>query len=128
MVKKSRLTVVGATPADPLAAPADLGKAGRDLWQTIMGEYQIEDAGGLALLKQACAAVDGIAECDPVVARDGLMVRGKFGPREHPLLRHQLGLRSFVCRTLQRLGLSVEPVKPVGRPGRALGVSWDPVA
>lgn len=64
----------------------------------------------------ARAAVDEIAECAAIIARDGRMIRGKFGPREHPLIKTQLALRAFVCRTLQRLGLNLEPTKPVGRP------------
>ncbi len=92
----------------------------------MMSEYEISDSGGLALLEQACAAVDGVAECDAILERDGLMIRGRFGPKEHPLLKHQLALRAFVCRTLQRLGLNLEPIKSVGRPGRGFG--WTPPA
>jgi len=40
----------------------------------------------------------------------------KSGPREHPALRAELGCRAFVCRNLQRLGLNIETLKPVGRP------------
>jgi hypothetical protein len=36
--------------------------------------------------------------------------------KEHPLLKHELAARAFVCRTLQRLGLDVEAIKPPGRP------------
>jgi hypothetical protein len=117
MAKKPPLELVGSSTANPLAPPATLGKAGRSQWESIQSEYGINDSGGLALLQQVCAAVDEIAECTAVIARDGAMVRGKFGPREHPLLRHQLALRAFVCRTVQRLGLNLEPVKSVGRPG-----------
>jgi hypothetical protein len=34
-------------------------------------------------------------------------------------------LRVFVCRTLQRLGLNLEPIKTPGRPSAALG--WVPL-
>jgi hypothetical protein len=121
MAKKPKLELVGSSTANPSAPPSVLGKAGRNLWQSIMSEYDIADSGGLALLEQACAAVDGIAECDVIIARDGHMIRGKFGPREHPLLKNQLAQRAFVCRTLQRLGLNLEPVKSIGRPG-----GWSP--
>jgi hypothetical protein len=72
----------------------------------IQPEYGISDSGGLALLEQICAAIDEIAA---IIARDGRMIRGKFGPREHPLLKHGLAFRDFVYRTLQRLGLNLEP-------------------
>ena len=123
MAKKTKLELVGPTTTNPLAPPSILGKAGSKLWQAIMSEYEIADSGGLALLEQAAAAIDGIAECEAAIARDGRMIRGKFRPREHPLLKHELALRAFVCRTLQQLGLNLEPVKSVGRPG-----GWSPVA
>jgi hypothetical protein len=121
MAKKTRFELVRPTAANPLAPPANLGQAGREQWRAIQDEYGITDTGGLALLEQLCAATDQIAECAAAVARDGLMVRGKFGPREHPLLKHELALRSFVCRGLVKLGLNVEPVKSVGRPA-----GWSP--
>jgi len=41
--------------------------------------------------------------------------------REHPGLKHELAARSFVVRTLARLGLDVEAIKPVGRPAARYG-------
>ena len=119
MAKKPKLELVGPSTANPLAPPATLGKAGREQWEAIQVEYAISDSGGLALLLQACAAIDEIAECTEIVTRDGHMVRGKSGTKEHPLLRHSLALRAFHCRTLQRLGLNLEPLRPeIGRPPR----------
>jgi hypothetical protein len=42
--------------------------------------------------------------------------RTKQGLKDHPALKHELANRSFVVRTLHRLGLDVEAIKPVGRP------------
>ena len=39
----------------------------------------------------------------------------------NPAIKDELALRSFIVRTLQRLGLNLETVKPVGRPG---GAGW----
>jgi hypothetical protein len=36
--------------------------------------------------------------------------------REHPLLRHELANRSFVAKTLERLGVNQEMPKAIGRP------------
>jgi len=44
----------------------------------------------------------------------------KNGMREHPLFKMELQNRAFVCRSLARLGLNLEVVKPIGRPGRPL--------
>jgi hypothetical protein len=44
--------------------------------------------------------------------------------RDHPALKHEIANRSFVVRTLTRLGLNVEPVRGPGRPGSGgLGIT-----
>jgi hypothetical protein len=50
------------------------------------------------------------------IDRDGEIIRTKAGPREHPGLKHELAARAFVVRTLHKLGLDVEAIKPIGRP------------
>jgi hypothetical protein len=45
--------------------------------------------------------------------------------REHPAMKHELANRAFVVRTLARLGLDVEAVKPIGRPPKLLGFAPD---
>jgi hypothetical protein len=60
---------------------------------------------------------DRIAEYGEIIAHDGPVVATKHGPKEHPLLKIELANRSFVVRTLARLGLNMEPVKGMGRPG-----------
>jgi hypothetical protein len=68
------------------------------------------------MLFQICAAADRAVECASMIARDGPVISTKHGLKEHPLLKIELASRSFVVRTLQRLGLDVEAVKPQGRP------------
>ena len=104
------------TTSDP---PATLGETGTTLWRSITGEYQIEDSGGLAMLEQACRAADRAKECSDIIAADGSMISTKHGPKDHPLLRHELAARSFVVRTIARLGLDVEPIR--SGPGRPPG-------
>src|SRR5215471_13267586 len=53
------LTLVGSTPTH-VAPPATLREPGRRLWQTIMNEYDIGDAGGLEVLAQICATQDRV--------------------------------------------------------------------
>jgi len=115
-MKNPKLKLVGATKRNSHASPATLGKAGATQWRTIMTEYRIEDSGGRAVLLQICAAVDDLAECDRVIARDGPMIATKNGPKEHPLCKQRLALRAFICRSVQRLGLNLETTKPIGRP------------
>ena len=92
-----------------------------------MREYEIDDAGGLEMLASACQALDRAERCREAIDDEGEMIRTKAaGPRDHPLLKHELAARSFVVRTLQRLGLNMEAVKPTGRPPR--GIGWQPDA
>jgi hypothetical protein len=86
------------------------------LWRAITAEYGVEDAGGVEMLAQACAALDMAEICAGHIAKDGAVLRSKAGVREHPLCKVELANRSFVVRTLQRLGLDVEAIKPLGRP------------
>jgi hypothetical protein len=103
-----------------------LGRHGGQLWKNVMDEYQIEDVGGVELLVSACAALDRAEACRATIDRDGEMIRSKVGPREHPLLRHELASRAFVVKTLRTLGLNVEgSIRPgPGRPPPAVG--WIP--
>jgi hypothetical protein len=119
MTKKSALRVVPSTPANPDEAPRNLGEHGSALWLTVMAEYDLQDTGGREMLRQACAALDRAEACAEHIRQDGEVVRTKSGPKDHPALKHELANRSFVVRTLHRLGLDVEPVRPVGRPAGA---------
>src|SRR5215204_7170065 len=113
---KTPLKVVPQTPPDPASPPANLAEPGQSLWRTVMGEYAIADSGGIEMLAQACAALDRAEACAEHIKRDGEVIRAKAGPKDHPALKHELANRAFVVRTLARLGLDVEAIKPTGRP------------
>jgi hypothetical protein len=110
----AKLSVV---PVQTGAKPSrTLGKHGALLWRSVMGEYEIADSGGIEMLTAACQQLDRAESLREQIDRDGDIVRTKGSLREHPGLKHELAARSFVVRTLARLGLDVEAVKPVGRP------------
>jgi hypothetical protein len=115
------LTVVNLASSLP-QPPANLGPAGATLWRSIMYEYDISDAGGQALLEQAALACDRAERLRVEIDRDGEIIRGRAGVREHPGLRGELAARSFICRTLQRLGINLEAVRMA--PGRPSGPAW----
>jgi hypothetical protein len=92
--------------------PASLGNAGATLWRSIMAEYDIPDAGGQTLLEQAASAYDRAERLRIEIDRDGEIIRTRTGMREHPGLKIELALRSFTVRTLQRLGINLEAVRP----------------
>jgi hypothetical protein len=91
-----------------------------ELWNSIQREYTISDSGGVELLLQAAALSDRIAEMEVEIARTGLLVSG----RSNPLLKEQLGARSLLIRTLQKLGVTDESIRPVGRPSRGGGYAY----
>jgi hypothetical protein len=106
--------------------PATLGEAGSSLWNRVQIEYDIRDCGGLEMLAQACHAADRAARLKAQIDKDGEVIRGRSGIRAHPALKEELACRGFIVRTLHRLGLDVEAVRPLGRPGTAIG--WIPPA
>jgi hypothetical protein len=129
MAKKPSLTLVDPQQtaiATLMAPPSNLGKAGRTLWQSVMVEYDIRDSGGQQMLLQICEAADRVQEFSAIIKRDGPVVRTKMGPKDHPLLKHEQAARSFIVRSLGRLGLDVEPIKQIGRPAASIG--WTPNA
>src|SRR5262249_17884745 len=131
MAKKST-TTTGPAPMSYSAVtmlergtvPAGLGETGQRLWAAVQGQYNIRDAGGVELLKQACQAADRAERCRKAIDLDGELVeQPNGGTREHPLLKAEIAARSFVVRTLTRLGLDVEPVRQPGRPPGGIGVA-----
>jgi hypothetical protein len=124
--RKPPLSVVGSgsTGAHP---PRPLGDHGRRLWDHVQHEYGIRDIGGVETLAQACAGLDRAEQLASQIATDGLVIRTKTGLKAHPAMRDELAARAFVVRTLERLGITIEAVKPVGRPGSG-GLGWIPPA
>jgi P27 family predicted phage terminase small subunit len=121
MANKPRLTVVGSATTG-IAPPRKLGKHGQNLWNRVQSEYRIADAGGIELLAQACAALDRAEALAARINADGEVVHSRGGlPKVHPAVKDELACRAFVARMLERLGLNIEAVKPVGRPPVALG-------
>ena len=102
--------------------PRTLLDPGRSLWNRIMAAYQIDDEGGRELLTLACEALDRAESLRQQIQRDGEVITTRMGIRDHPALKHELANRSFVSKTLVRLGLDVEPVRAIGRPGHGLGI------
>lgn len=118
MKKKQKLTLLKSPGPIP---PRKLGKHGVALWESVMEEYRIDDAGGVAVLLLACEALDRAQACREQIDRDGVVLRTRVGSRDHPALKHELANRAFVVRTIHRLGLDVEALKAIGRPPSPMG-------
>jgi len=116
------LTLV--TPASTtISPPRALGVHGISLWNRVQAEYRIEDVAGIELLTQACQALDRAEALAMAIADDGEVVHTRTGlPKTHPAVKDELACRAFIVRTLERLGLSVEAIKPtIGRPPNSTG-------
>jgi len=100
----------------PPKPPRKLDPHGSALWAAVHSEYRIEDAGGVELLALAAQSLDRAESCRVRIDKDGELIETAGGPKDHPLLKHELAARAFVARTLQRLGLDVEPTRSIGRP------------
>jgi hypothetical protein len=120
---KPPLAIVGSSSATGPEPPRKLGESGLALWRAIQAEFRIHDVGGVELLLQACSMQDRVAAMAARIDADGEVVHTKVGPKEHPLLRSELQGRSFIVRTLGRLGVTDEILKPVGRPPVG-GIGW----
>jgi hypothetical protein len=113
------LSIVPPPVLNPAEPPANLGPAGCNLWRSVLAQYDISDAGGLVLLEQAAFAADRAERLREQIDADGEILHGRAGPREHPGLKGELAARAFITRTLCKLGLHVEPLRP--GPGRPPG-------
>jgi hypothetical protein len=119
MPKQPSLSVIksGGTAPEP---PRPLGDAGLALWLRVNSEYDISDAAGVEMLCQACQSLDRAEALRAEIDADGEVIRARGLVKDHPALKHELASRAFVVRTLARLGLSFEPLRPT--PGRPPGV------
>ena len=117
----AKLKVVQTTYPKP---PANLGPTGKSLWTDITEAYDLGDRASQETLFQACAAADRAAELADRINRDGLMITTRNGAvRDNPLLRAEIAARSFVVRSLAKLGLDLEPTRHGrGRPPTRYGI------
>ncbi|WP_371738621.1 P27 family phage terminase small subunit [Alcanivorax quisquiliarum] len=94
--------------ATKITPPKSLGTDGRKLWAELRREYEITDAGSLAILRSMCESVDRLNQCREAVARDGLVVAGSGGqPRPHPLLQVEAEARRALLAHSRALRLDL---------------------
>jgi hypothetical protein len=104
--------------------PRPLRHHGQALWNEIQREYQITDTGGVEVLAQICAALDRAEQLSEAIEREGPLVPTSNGTmRGHPAIKDELVCRTFIVRSLQRLGVNVSVVPPRG-PGRPPSRGW----
>ena len=94
------------------------------MWDRVMAQYRIEDAGGIEMLTIACQAIDRSESCREEIDRVGHMIKTSTGMRSHPLIRDELQCRALAMRMIDKLGINHEALKSVGRPPGSIG--WTP--
>jgi len=107
-----------------LKAPRHLGPAGRELWLELQRAYGIDDAGGLELLNIAAECRDRMANAQRAITEHGELIKMASGVlKANPAINIEKDARTGLLAALRQLNLDVEPLKNVGRPGRAQGVT-----
>ena len=82
-----------------------------------LSDFEINDEAAREILWQACSAADTAEQLATAIRADGVVVQTKTGLRgRYPGLKGELAARSFVVRSLQRIGLTVQPIR--SGPGR----------
>jgi phage terminase small subunit len=122
MAGKPKLHVVPKTANAP---PMPLGKHGQKLWAQIHSEYVIDDTASRMSLALACQQLDRAEALRQLVDQEGEVITTRTGKRAHPALKPEQTARSFVVRTLARLGLTDQPLNKPGRPPTV--TTWIPL-
>jgi hypothetical protein len=113
--------LVTSTPSNKPSTPTTtrpkgrLGKHGQVLWNSIKRSYQISEKADLEILRLVCEAEDRLCAIKQQIKHDGLVVMGRHGPREHPLLKARCASSSRdiyggLIRTSQGAGPDVHAV------------------
>lgn len=111
------------TKAKAPAPPAGLDTPGRELWQSIAGEFELATHEA-AMLEEACCCRDRIAQLRARVVTDGIMIESSQGSRLHPAIAEGRQQQLALARLLATLGVPglAEDDLPSSRGVR--GVYW----
>lgn len=94
--------------------PASLDEAGRALWRSVTGTYELAPA-EVELLRQACRVTDNLVRIDAALIEDGPVVEGYNGqPRPHPLLAASADQRRVLDALIRSMALPM-PGETEGR-------------
>lgn len=84
-------------------------KTAREEASKLAQEYDIQDAGGAALLRTYAAARSLEIKCEKLIDRDGLTFKDRFGQiKSHPLLSSLRDARAQKMAALKALELDIE--------------------
>ena len=119
-------------PEESPKPPDGLGKAGRQLWDSVAASFVL-NAGEVEILRQAAATADEIGLLAAELRGSSLVVAGYSGqPRPNPLLKIIQDHRLLLRRLVDSLALPDDDQERGMRPGqrhaqRAARGRWRPV-
>jgi phage terminase small subunit len=93
--------------------PRGLSDEAGQLWARTVELWRLDDPTGLLCLTNACRALDRLRDAEKMLAKEGSIVRDRFGqPRQHPahLVARDEGKALREC--LKMLALDLESLHP----------------
>jgi P27 family predicted phage terminase small subunit len=90
-------------------APDHLSAAMKAWWADVLARHGVPDSHRLYLLEAACGAWDRMEEARQTLAREGITVGGRYGPRTHPAVGIERDSRAAFARILKQLDLDPPP-------------------
>ncbi|MDZ7699500.1 MAG: P27 family phage terminase small subunit [Deltaproteobacteria bacterium] len=86
-------------------------KAGDELKEAILEQFDISDQAGLEILEQAIQSYIRMEQAREIVDKDGLTYTNRFNEiREHPSLNTERKARSQFLQALKQLSLDIVPI------------------
>jgi P27 family predicted phage terminase small subunit len=92
----------------PTKPPPHLTEPTKRWWRSVQRDYSLEQHHN-RLLQAACEAWDRLQGAREVIARDGLIVSGREGPKAHPAVAIERDARIAFSRLIRELDLDSEP-------------------
>lgn len=88
-----------------MAPPSPFPASGDELRAKLLKEFELDDAGQLALLDTAGRALDLALQAEAQLSREGMTVKGRHGPVAHPCIKVAREARGRLMAALKHLKL-----------------------
>jgi hypothetical protein len=96
-----------ATIHNFLPPPDELEQPEKDIWKCVVAQRNF-NAAAAALLHSGLRMRAIARNAQQVVAKDGMMVAGRYGPRLHPMLRVEKSARYLFYQIFKQLHVQME--------------------
>jgi phage terminase small subunit len=92
-------------PMTQYQPPADLSANAKRFWLDLTREHEIVEAHRLAILEEACRALDRSATARKLIAKDGMIIKTRTTEKAHPALMAEAIARADFLRCVRALKL-----------------------